>query len=371
MTAFWPYPPQSLSETLDFYTDVRAARSSETRDSLKDATRMMDISHTLPFREAEEALELFWSAPLGEWVVPVWPEFSKGGPLLLGATTVTCDTDASYKVGGYVYIGDGVLSEFRVVQSIGSGSIVITAGTSRAYAAPMVAPAEQCYCPGGITTSRGYPMKDLAGQWMSLEPADQADNPFPTHGGFPVVTDPGVLTAPLSGSVSRALQVLESRFGVYALAETETYTRRRSTLQFMDQSGKWERRKFLHYCRGQDQAFYVPTWQNDLPLQASVSSGDTTIQVQKLTPTAGQLVGRVIQIENAAGTKYHRTITAATTLLGVTTLTVAAGITAGTDAVVSLMTLYRFETDQLSLSHMFTPNGLITAFSAPLVETLA
>jgi hypothetical protein len=370
MPSFWPYPPQSLSETLQFYTDVRGARASETRDSLKDATRMMDISHTLPFRDAEEALELFRSDPLGEWVVPVWPEFSHGGALILGATTITCDTDASYKVGGYVYIGDGVLSEFRVVQSIGSGSIVITAGTSRAYTAPMIAPAEQCYAPGGIQTARGFPLIDLAVQWMSLEPADQSDNPFVTHGGFPVVTDPGVLTAPLSGNLSRALQVLDSRFGAYALAETETYTRRRSTLQFMDQSGRWSRRQFLHYCRGQDQAFYVPTWQNDLPLQASVSSGDTTIQVKKLTPTAAQLVGRVIQIENA-GVLYHRTITAATTLLDVTTLTVASGITAGTDAVVSLMTLYRFETDSLTLSHMFTANGLLTSFGAPLVETLA
>jgi hypothetical protein len=83
------------------------------------------------------------------------------------------------------------------------------------------------------------------------------------------------------------------------------------------------------------------------------------------------MVGRAIQIKTPDGTLVHRLVTAASNLLGVTTLTIAApGVAVPADSKVSLMHLYRFDTDTFTLTHMFPEGGLITGFSAPLIEVL-
>ncbi len=370
MPGFWPYKPNALTETLEFATDIRMSKTAETRDSLKDATRYLDMVHSLPHRDAEQAVELYKSNPLGEWVVPVWPEMSKGGALLSGATTITCDTNASYRVGGYVFVGQGGAGEFKTVATLGSGSLTITTGLGSAYSAPMVAPAEQCYCPEGVGIGKAWPLSNLSLSFLSLEPVDLAGPSYPTHAGYSVITDKGVLLGTRDGGITRAAEVLQSRMGVFALYETESYTRRRGSVQFLDQANRYDRRKLLHYLRGRDRAAWFPSWQNDLPLQSAVSSGDTTIAVKQLAPTSGQLIGRSIQIRDGS-TLYHRTITNASTFGGNHTLTIASGVTAATDAQVSLMTLSRLDEDRITLQHQFADGGMITTFSAPTIEVPA
>ncbi len=366
----WPYAPNSITESLEFLTDVRNARDAEIRDSIKDCARHLDMAFSLPFRDAEQALELYRSQPLGQWIMPIWPEWSTGGSLSIADDVITCNTDASYRVGGLVYIGDGVTGETGTIASIAPGELTLEDGVDSAWVSPMIAPAEVGLITTPVQTSRAWPLTDVMVAFASQEPIDIADQAYPTLGGVAVLTDPSVLTAPLSGEVGQAAQLISSRMGVFDLGRAESYVRRRSTAQFFDR-GIWARRQFLHYLRGRDAAFWLPTWQNDLPLQASALSGDTTITVQKLTPTAAQLVGRAIMIETPDGTLIPRAVTAASTILNTHVLTIAApGVAVPQASKVSLMIKVRSDTDTFTFAHQFSPAGLLSSVAFPVIEVL-
>ena len=307
MADVWRWWPQSLQETLEFETDVRMARSAEWRDSLKDATQYLSLGHLMPVAEAEAAIEVVRTNTDGEWLVPEWPNATIfTGTIAAAEDTVSVEVPTAYTVGQQVFIGTGPNAwEQGEVAAVDIGSITLVDGlvgyVGSSNQPVVVVPMQLCIAPGGIEFQTGFGAQGMSIRFMAIEPVDLSENPYPTHSGLPVVIDGRVPFQPLNGSLNQAVDVFSSRHGAYALQQVETYTRRRGTVSWYDKShtGRWERRKFLHFLRGRDGAFWLPTDQRDLPLVEQIDAADLTITVAPFAASA-EMVGRRIVIREGA-----------------------------------------------------------------------
>ena len=224
----WRWWPQGLTETLEFETDVRMARSAEWRDSLKDATQFFTLDHILRARLAEAMIETVRVNASGQWHVPEWPNATVStDTLAAGATVIPVAVPGAYAAGRAVFIGTGDTAwERQFVVAVGAGTITLAAGLSATYAGSpsrpvVVAPLVRCIAPGGIDFSTAFASQALSARFMSIAPVDLAANPYPVHAGLPVVTDGRVPFQPLAGAMSQALDLVASGFGAY---EPVSYT---------------------------------------------------------------------------------------------------------------------------------------------------
>jgi hypothetical protein len=282
---------------------------------------------------------------------------------------------AAYSVGQAVFIGTGADAwEEGEVASIGASDITLTDGLAAAYAGSaqrpvVVAPLVRCIAPGGVDFQSIFAAQGLSARFMALDPVDLADNPYPTHGDLPVITDGRVPFQPLVGGNNQATDLFASGFGAYALQQAETYPRRRGTLSWYDktQAARWDRRAFLHHLRGRDGAFWLPTGQRDLPLVSSISSGAGSITVRPCATNAA-MAGRRITIREGANI-VTRQVLGASSSGGNQALTIAApGVAFTTDAVVSLTVKSRLDTDQVEIAYQFAAGGLAATCIAPVIE---
>jgi hypothetical protein len=375
MAEVWRWWPQSLQETLEFETDVRMARSGEWRDSLKDATQFLTLSHILPVAQAEAMIETVRANAIGEWLVPEWPNATVGtGTLASAEDVIPVAVPATYAVGQQVFIGTGPDAwEQGEVASIGASDITLEAGIAATYIGSegrpvVVAPLVRCIAPGGLDFQTVFASQGLVARFMALDPVDLAANPYPTHDDLPLITDGRVPFQPLAGGMNQASDVFASGFGAYALQQVETYTRRRGVVSWYDKghAARWERRRFLHHLRGRDGAFWLPTGQRDLPLAAAIDAADLTITVAPLASNTA-MVGRRIVIREG-DSLVIREVTAAADDGDDQELAIAAtGVDFTTAAVVSLAVKSRLDTDQVEIAYQFAAGGLAATCAMPVI----
>lgn len=352
------------------------ARTGEWRDSLKDATQFLTLGHLLHHSKAEALIAAVEDNALGEWLVPEWPNATISvSTLAAAATVVPVDAPAAYTVGRFVFIGvDEDTWEIGEVDSVGAGDITLVEGLDFTYTGSthkplIVAPLVLSIIPSGVEFQTAFPLQGLNVRFMGIEPLDIALNPYSLHSTHPVVVDGRVAFQPLAGSMSQASDLFDSGFGAYALQAVENYTRRRGIVSWYDKgnAARWERRRFIHFLRGRDGEFWLPTAQNDLPLVSGVSSGALSITVKPCASNA-KMVGKRITISEGANI-VTREVTGASSVGANQSLAIAAtGVAFTTAAVVSLTVKSRLDTDQIEIGYQFAGGGLAAFCSVPVVE---
>lgn len=376
MAEVWRWWPQTIAETLEFETDVRMTRAGEWRDSLKDATQFLTLSHILKAPLAEAMIEAVRANALGEWLVPEWPNATiSTGTLSAAATVIPVAIPGAYAVGQAVFIGTGPDAwEEGEVASIGGSDITLTAGLGATYAGAVarpviVVPLVLSIAPGGVDFQTTYPVQALSARFMSIRPVDLAANPYPTLSGVPVITDGRVPFQPLQGGMNQAADLFASGFGAYALQAAEDFTRRRGTVSWYvkGHAARWALRGFLHYLRGRDGQFWLPTGQNDLPLVNPVASGALNITVKPCMANAAMVGRRIVLREGSSA--VIREVTGASTDGANQSLTIAApGVAFTVAATVSLATRSRLDTDQIEIAYQFAAGGLAASCALPVIE---
>lgn len=376
MPEVWNYFPQGLSESLEFETDVRQTPQGEWRDSLKDATQVFSVSHMFNQSKAETALDRVEANSFGEWYFPDWANQTRVTSNIAAATTVlTVDNSAVYSVGQKVLVAidDGHWEQGEVL-SKAVGSVTLVAGLTNAYGGSAIRPAVVvplvlCIAPNGAEFQATFNYNSLAMSFMSIDPLDLSENNYPLFQSLPVVLDGAVAFSPLAGSVSQAIDVMASRFGAYEQQEVELHTRRRGTVSWYDKGhvAMWNRRKFIHFLRGRDGEFWMPSGRNDLKLQASIGASDLTVSVIGLIPDA-QMTGKLILIKEGSNVVYKE-VTGALTTAGVQDLEITAtGIAFSQSAVVGFMNKSRLDSDTLEVQYQFVAGGLASFCAVPTVE---
>ena len=376
MAKVWPWWPQSIAETLEFQTDVRMARTGEWRDSLKDATQFLTLGHLLQHAKAEAMIAAVEENAIGEWLVPEWPNATVStSTLAVAATTIPVAVPEAYTVGRFVFVGlDDSNWEIGEVDSIGATDITLVEGLVSAYAGSVhrpvvIAPLVLSIAPGGVEFQTSFPLQGVSTRFMAVEPLDLAANSYSMHSNRPIVIDGRVAFSPLAGAMNQASDLFESGLGAYSLQAVENYTRRRGVVSWYDKGpeNRWARRKFLHFLRGRDGEFWLPTGQNDMPLMAAVTSGAVSILVKPCASNAN-MVGKRILLREGTNAVIREVMGAGSVGDNQSLSIIATGVAFTTAAVVSLVPKSRLDTDQVEIAYQFAGGGLAMFCSAPVIE---
>ena len=378
MVNVWFWSPRRISEALEFNTDIRKTRTAESRDSYKDATQRLMMSHKVTPYIAQNMVALYEEDPNQVFLVPEWPNatINRDTTIALGTTIISVVDTVVYSIGQEIFVGNSETGwEKCVVSSVGANDLTISPGTVTSYVGSagspvIIAPLIEAILPAGVQFSTDFPMQDVSVQFVAIKPIEIGQNPYTDLSSIPVVTDGAVSFEPIQGAKKRASVLVDSKFGSYAIAETESYQRRSGTLSFMDTTDaqRVQRRRFLHFMRGRDGEMYVPSPQADVLLNAGFTSSSLSLDIKPFT-SAANMIGRSILVTQDGATAA-RTITSATDVsptsqaIGVA----AIGFAGTTDARVRLLTKCRFDVDEFEIAYQFSVGGLLARLSAPTIE---
>lgn len=362
----WGYRPlDNSTETLGWRTDVLQSAAGEMRVSLRDARQAITFNFTVRDDTIAEMEWLVREFPQGDFHVPIWWEASR--ITTTPGQTVFSVAAGDYRVGSYcLFWKDCDSVQVRRIQAVGTGTVTVSHALDTVVDG-LIMPARIAFMDAGLRYLRIWG-KGVSQAEVTFNVRDNADlgaTPFVQYLGLDLVRKCGVVE-PLAASVSRETAQVDSALGLVVLERQRDFTTSRHTMSWrMDLAKLWERRKWLHYLRGRDRAFWLADWQRDFTLLAPITSAGTTITVSKITPVAASLVGRHILIDD--GTATAREITAATTVGNTHVLTIAVlGRNAAT-AKLSLLRKVRLDSDVIEIAHR---HGFVAEARLPLVEVL-
>jgi len=379
MSSVWYWPPNAISEKIEFLTDIRASRTAEIRDSYKDATNYPKYGYRVHHEIGEAMIDLYRSDPLGEYLVPEWSTatVSKNVIINLGQTIIPVEDSSVYEVGGLVFIGNGKHEwEQATVGSLGVGTITLTTGTVNAYSgsqfrAVFVAPLISCILPSGINFNSQFRVINLTCNFLNSATIDIAENIYPEYLSLPLVTDGKIGVSQLSGSVRQFAELFDSGHGAYDLIAQEEYSKRYGEFSFYDSDyqSRLNRRKFLHFMRGMDGEMWVRSGQRDLNLLSGFSAASISLSVKPFT-SVSRMIGKHIYLKEG-GQIAAREVTSATDVSDseqTLFLSSPPGFDGTISTMVSLLHKSRFDQDMFDISYRFTPFGLKSSLTAKVVE---
>lgn len=169
----------------------------------------------------------------------------------------------------------------------------------------------------------------------------------------------------LSGSISKEIEVLDSETGRLFVTGTEPIGEWTSAAHIWCNSKQDIRawREFLHYVRGSWGKFYVPTFQNDLPLAADILLGSTNAITVPYMGLAAYLNGQVpyrdVRIRLQDGSiEYKRITLVVDNTDGTETVTFdsvigSTGTSTIANTLISWMHLCRIDGDRARFAHTY------------------
>jgi hypothetical protein len=366
MPELWPFRPvPSSTEALAWETEVLKTPTSERRISIRAARQSISYSYLLRDKENAEAEWLVRAYPLGEWWVPLWFEASPAAAYTSAQTVLAVNTDAHYFAGDSLVIWESCdQATVCEIASVASGAVTLTAPIGRNYPKAVVMPVRTAWMDGGLRQSRirERGITDVAVTFQVKDNGPAGESPWPQYLSLDLVTKCGTVEA-LAAAVAPVFTTVDNGSGPVALEPKDEFIASRHTMSWRLQSNLWQRRKWLHFIRGRDRAFWLADWQKDFTLVNPITAAGTTITVRKIAPVAADLIGRHILIDD--GTKTPRQITNAVTSGSNQVLTIAAVGRDIASAKISLLRKVRFDSDVLELAHQ---HGFYTAVRIPLVE---
>lgn len=372
MPNLWPFKPNTLSEILEFGTDVRRTKDGEFRDSLKDGVTKLQLGYTKKDIEAADLEIEFRRNLTGTFYVPLWYDASTLGSALSGGeSSLTVDELGDWRDAGRVAIINGDAGEVLEIASHSGGTLSLTGTVASAWpVGSQIVPVVEAYAPDGLQKSFRVNVTDFNVTFVSIEAADLAADNYSNFGSYDVMSDSPAMISSLDGSVKQLMDFIDDGFGAYALVTDESYDRWRGTVAFAEytRAARWARRQFLHRVRGKDRPFWLPTFKTDLEVDELGLSGSTNLDCVNSVTTPAQLVGRSIAVFGP--TTSYRSISSVAIVSGQIRITQnttnGQSIQAGTP--ISFMNLVRFDTDRFEINHQFTSDGFFSTFSAPVVE---
>ncbi len=152
MAEVWPHIPMpEISENLSWVTAVHPRRDDDSRWSLRPARQSFTMQNSLTGEDYQTARFLFASNVLGEWLVPVWTEATRGVQVDASDDTITVDMDAEYAPGGKAIVW-ATCDDWTVVEVAArhANSITLTDNVGTHYSSALVMPLRTCICRKGL-----------------------------------------------------------------------------------------------------------------------------------------------------------------------------------------------------------------------------
>ena len=368
----WPFPAQMpVTEVLEWSTDVLVTEAAEQRIALRTAPRStLTLSHLLDATGLAEAAELGRAGPLDDGSLPLW-HLARPATALVDAADLTVfvdTTDGAFDGAAQATLAaDGGRAHLIEIAAVLPDRLELAAAAGVSLMRAIVTPVGTAFLARPVEIDRRRQGLGTATASFTLRSSDgsAAASPYPQHQGLDVLTNPAVLRQPLAETLGQTVEAIDNGYGPIVLEPVLTHVQRRSTITLIDRgSARLTRRRWLLSLRGRQRAFWLPTWGRELVLQATATSGATSIVV---APFADPSVwfGRHLMIDHPTGPVFREITAAAWDALGIR-LSIAApgkGIALGTP--IHLLVKVRSDADRIELIH--GPNR--SELALPLIET--
>ena len=375
----WPFPAaDSVSEVLEWRTDVLQARAGEQRIALRSLPReIVTFRHRCDALNMARAVELVRAGFAEEWWVPLWHmALQPMVDLVQGDLEIALDTSvADFRAEGFAAIaldgGSAVLVEISAIQPdrlILAEPLVlyvpaVTVSAGRVTVAPLRI---GCLAAALEIERRRQNDGTVSATFLLRDAPDLAPLVLPSYLGYPVQTDPSLTRAPLTASLRRAVEYVDNGFGPVVIEPLRDVFERGETITLKAQgtTARHALRRWLWSLRGRQASFWLPTWGRELQLQAAMTSGSAQMRVAPVAELTAY-VGRKILLEMHAGPRF-RTITGAVAEGAIHRLTISSNlgepVVIGTK--VHFMTHVRSDADRLEIEH----GAIASEVTLPVLE---
>lgn len=377
----WPFPAaQEITEVLEWRTDVLASRAGEQRIALRSRPReIVTLHHRLDALGLARAAELVRAGFVGDWRVPLWQmAVQPDADLVQGAAEVPIDTTVSdFRAGAAVGIAvDGGEVSLAEIASVQPDRLVLAEPLGPQLPAAMVAaariaiaPIRQAMLTSALDIARRRQSDGVITATFLLRDAPELAAPaLPSYLGRPVQTDPSLIRAPITATLRRVVEYVDTGFGPVMVEPLRDIFERGEaiTLKAQGAAERWALRRWLWSLRGRQASFWLPSWGRELQLRTAMTAGSTLMRV---APVAGlsAYVGRAILLEMPGGLRF-RTITAAVAEGADHRLTLSSnlGEPVSLTTRVHFLTLARSDADRVEIRH----GAVASEVTLPVVEVV-
>lgn len=378
----WALTPdwsQGVRETLQFKTDVMTAWSgAEQRRALRIAPRRLfefDAPMALQERRFIEAALFAWSAMI--WALPIFSDGQRlTSAIAPGALTIPCDTvNRDFRAGGLaILIQDAAHYEVVQISSLTGTALALSVAVAGSW------PVGSRLYPVRTARLAAYPkitrenaqFATIKPQFVTVEPCDwPVATGLPQYRGYPVLENSPDDSAQMEASYTRLANVIDNDTGVVEMDDTADIGFPLWTHAWFMQ-GRTQRaflRGLLYLLKGRQGEIWVPSYQSDLKLAATVAATASTMDVEMTGYTlflVGQINRQDIRIELLNGTVFYRRVTGSTSVDANTERlsidsTLGQQITPSQVRRISFMSLCRLNADSVDIQHENGDTGLATA----------
>lgn len=179
----WPWLPlEEIGETLSWETDLQPRRDDDIRATLRAVRQSLTLRHSLRTPDYVRLRDAVRATPLGDWLVPVWPDATRGVAVGAADTLLAVETDADYVAGGRAIVWAGCDAHAVVeVSAVGEGEISLAEATGTEFPDALVMPLRRCLVRDGYRVTKRDPR-----HWSVEATFEALDGPDPAGLGEPL-----------------------------------------------------------------------------------------------------------------------------------------------------------------------------------------
>ncbi len=257
---------------------------------------------------------------------PIWWEpTTLSADILSGVTTVPVASTAfaDYRIDGLAMVfTDEITFDVLEIDSFDATSITFKSPTGRDFSAgTMVMPVRTCRMTPEVSGSRARVNRATRRVTFRVIDNDVGDSfpdasPYSTFDGLVLLDDPNAVEGQLRESMLRRLVQFDSGSGAFTAFTPWAQPRRTSAKGFRPRTRQatWELRRLLHFLRGRQVSFYLPTFYRDMIPVEIIQGGTNSLIVEAAGFAQFIQVTRpnrsIIRLETTSGDVQIRVITA-------------------------------------------------------------
>ena len=380
----WSFMPQSeFTEKFNWLTDVQLAYNKEHRVQLRENPSVStEYKYQFNNEQYTSAIHMLKNMMQNILGVPDWNYIWEIGDVKQG----TLEFDIVVKEGA-LRQGDMFIVweradnyDILLVNSVTPHKLTSKSPTRQSYKQALLAPIRMSRILNRVALESGN-FKNLASTKISFYQDSTyslkgyAQEPL-TYKGSYVYEDSNHLEGTYHEGIERELQIFDNQISPLSVTPVRSQALMDTilTLKPIDRQGLFELKTFLHFMRGRLIAAWFPSFKNNYTLLEDVHAGVTVLKCKNTDSFKLAKFPFEIIIETVQGKRYYRSvISSIKDFQGYEALTLdraleeSVNVMARDVCAVSILTLYRFSSDSVTINH--DGNGNHTC-KIPLLEVL-
>lgn len=309
-------PLIGFTEKVEWLTDIISAYSAEQRIAVRTAPRTQyNVRNYLNEKDFRELRTISLSWTNENWLMPLWLDYTEILSINSSDTEILFDTTtAEYHADEYATIiyenGD---VEYLLIDSVLADRLTFSSNIAITATNVKICPAKKVRMIDGITFNRGALNKNFS--TCTFETVEQNDiassGSYTQYKSLDVLLDCQPILSGINEKILKSEDVFDNGSGIIEYDSKQSYLVRTMTCNFITHTkqNRMNLKKFLHRMKGRRGSFWLPTFNNDIVLNANISSSQTYMLVDAFGYGYfydGIVSDFIIQMKN--GTNYFNRI---------------------------------------------------------------